>query len=72
MSDTIRTEVGRDDVAQVSVAETSVAEGAAAGEGVGFIDSGAAAFADAETREILNLLGDDAAGGSCCGGSCCA
>lgn len=34
---------------------------------------GAAGFADAESREILNLLGDDAAaaGGSCCGGSCC-
>lgn len=33
--------------------------------------AGAAAFADAETREILNLLGDDADGGSCCGGGCC-
>ena len=33
---------------------------------------GAASFADAETREILNLLGDSEAGGSCCGGSCCA
>lgn len=34
---------------------------------------GAAGFADAESREILNLLGGDAAaGGSCCGGSCCA
>lgn len=32
----------------------------------------AAAFADAEAREILNLLGDSDAGGSCCGGSCCA
>ncbi|MFV0433386.1 MAG: hypothetical protein ACK5LO_05340 [Leucobacter sp.] len=32
---------------------------------------GAAAFADAETREILNLLGETEAGGSCCGGSCC-
>lgn len=31
---------------------------------------GAAAFASAESREILNLLGDDASGGSCCGGSC--
>ncbi|MBL3689883.1 hypothetical protein D3226_07895 [Leucobacter chromiireducens subsp. chromiireducens] len=31
----------------------------------------AASFADAETREILNLLGDSEAGGSCCGGSCC-
>lgn len=34
----------------------------------------AAAFADAESREILNLLGggasaDDA--GGCCGGGCC-
>lgn len=33
---------------------------------------GAASFADAESREILNLLGDQDAGGSCCGGSCCA
>lgn len=33
---------------------------------------GAASFADAETREILNLLGNTPAGGSCCGGSCCA
>ncbi|GAA1322814.1 hypothetical protein ACFSWE_08275 [Leucobacter albus] len=33
--------------------------------------AGAAAFAGAETAEILNLLGDSAAGGSCCGGSCC-
>lgn len=34
---------------------------------------GAASFADAEAREILNLLGDaePGAGGSCCGGSCC-
>ncbi len=35
----------------------------------------AASFADAETREILNLLnsgGQAADGGSCCGGSCCA
>lgn len=32
---------------------------------------GAASFADAEAREILNLLGDAEAGGSCCGGSCC-
>ncbi|WP_157834232.1 hypothetical protein [Leucobacter sp. PH1c] len=31
----------------------------------------AVSFADAETREILNLLGDSEAGGSCCGGSCC-
>ena len=33
--------------------------------------AGAAAFAGAESAEILNLLGDDSAGGSCCGGSCC-
>jgi len=31
---------------------------------------GAAAFASAESREILNLLADGASGGSCCGGSC--
>ncbi|KAM9862756.1 hypothetical protein ACI1US_01331 [Leucobacter sp. BZR 635] len=34
--------------------------------------AGAAAFASAESMEILNLLGGDSAGGSCCGGSCCA
>lgn len=33
--------------------------------------AGVASFADAESREILNLLGDTAEGGSCCGGSCC-
>lgn len=33
--------------------------------------AGAAAFANAEAAEILNLLGDDASGGSCCGGGCC-
>lgn len=33
--------------------------------------AGAAAFANAEAAEILNLLGDTAAGGSCCGGGCC-
>ena len=32
---------------------------------------GAAAFADAEAREILNLLDDAESGGTCCGGSCC-
>jgi hypothetical protein len=32
---------------------------------------GAAGFADAETREILNLLDDAESGGACCGGSCC-
>lgn len=30
----------------------------------------AAAFASAESQEILNLL-NDTQGGSCCGGSCC-
>lgn len=30
----------------------------------------AAAFASAESQEILNLL-NDSQGGSCCGGSCC-
>lgn len=34
-------------------------------------EAGIAAFADAETREILNLLGDQDSGGACCGGSCC-
>lgn len=36
----------------------------------------AASFADAESREILNLLGgntatDDSAESGCCGGGCC-
>lgn len=39
--------------------------------GFGMFVGGAAAFADAETREILNLLGDAEAGGVCCGGTCC-
>ncbi|QIK62675.1 hypothetical protein G7068_05230 [Leucobacter viscericola] len=30
----------------------------------------AAAFASAESQEILNLL-SDSEGGSCCGGGCC-
>lgn len=37
--------------------------------------AGLAAFASAETREILNLLGQTDAGdaeGGCCGGGCCA
>lgn len=67
MSDTARTETveleGRD------------AHGHGASDRFGFSFeasiAGAAAFADAETLEILNLLGDDAAAGSCCGGSCC-
>lgn len=39
--------------------------------GQAFEYQGAAGFADAESREILNLLGDAEAGGTCCGGSCC-
>lgn len=34
--------------------------------------TGAASFADAESREILNLLGEGDSAGACCGGSCCA
>ena len=34
--------------------------------------AGAASFADAESREILNLLGEGDSAGACCGGSCCA
>ncbi|MBL5974041.1 MAG: hypothetical protein D3X82_09860 [Candidatus Leucobacter sulfamidivorax] len=64
MSDTARIEA-----ADIEATEAGEArEIGEAGEAAGF---GAAAFADAETREILNLLGDEAAGGSCCGGSCC-
>lgn len=36
-----------------------------------FFSEGAASFADAETREILNLLGESDAAGGCCGGGCC-
>ena len=32
---------------------------------------GAAGAAASESAEILNLLGDQEAAGSCCGGSCC-
>lgn len=32
---------------------------------------GAASFADAETREILQLLGQSDAADGCCGGGCC-
>lgn len=35
-------------------------------------EAGIAAAASAESAEILNLLGDAEAGGSCCGGSFCA
>ena len=45
------------------------------GEGEGIdVNASIASLADAESREILNLLGDqpEATGGSCCGGSCCA
>ncbi|SDQ26479.1 hypothetical protein [Leucobacter chromiiresistens] len=48
-----------------AAAAPTVAEPTAAYAGL----DGAASFADAESREIMNLLGD---GGSCCGGSCCA
>ncbi|RZT68710.1 hypothetical protein [Leucobacter luti] len=58
MSETTKTT----EPAAATVAETNPATG---------LDT-AAGFADAETREILNLLGDTPAGGSCCGGSCCA
>lgn len=56
MTDTTKT------VAAETAAQTSPAAG---------LES-AAGFADAETREILNLLGDAEAGATCCGGSCCA
>lgn len=32
----------------------------------------AATFAGAESREILNLLGEQETAGACCGGGCCA
>ncbi|WP_125098784.1 hypothetical protein [Leucobacter chromiireducens] len=55
---------------QNAPAETAAATAPAGLESAGGLES-AAGFADAETREILNLLGDSEAGGSCCGGSCC-
>ncbi|PII82838.1 hypothetical protein BMH32_03935 [Leucobacter sp. OLJS4] len=62
MSDTTKETALSDEAASAVIAADAVFES-------GF---GAAGFADAESREILNLLGDDAAaGGSCCGGSCC-
>jgi len=39
-------------------------------EAVRVVES-AASFADAETREILKLLGDSGADSGCCGGTCC-
>lgn len=33
--------------------------------------AGVTGFVDAETREILNLLGEAEAEGGCCGGGCC-
>ncbi len=63
----------RETVAEASSVET---ESAAADVSIDQEDGGAfvgaASFADAESREILNLLADGSAGGSCCGGSCCA
>lgn len=56
-----------DDKQTRTVADEAQATEAAGGEGF----AGAASFADAESREILSLLGDDASGGTCCGGSCC-
>ena len=52
---------------------TTPADPAAPGTAVPHSDAGigAASFASAESREILNLLGDSESGGSCCGGSCC-
>ncbi|GAA1794832.1 MULTISPECIES: hypothetical protein [Leucobacter] len=62
MSDTTKETALSDEAASAVIAADAAFES-------GF---GAAGFADAESREILNLLGDDAAaGGSCCGGSCC-
>lgn len=52
-----------------TAAETTAATAAETNPAAGL--ESAASFADAETREILNLLGDSEAGGSCCGGSCC-
>lgn len=56
------------DTARIESADIDAPEAGEADAPAGF---GAAAFADAETREILNLLGDESSGGACCGGSCC-
>lgn len=50
--------------------ETQTVPTVTAAEGFN-LDAGIAGAAAAETAEILNLLGDQASGGSCCGGSCC-
>lgn len=47
------------------------AEAVAPEEAANAMFGGAASFASAESIEILNLLGNDADGGSCCGGGCC-
>lgn len=57
------------DQKSTTVAAAPTADDSAYGADAGL--QGAASFADAESREILNLLGD-ADAGSCCGGSCCA
>lgn len=54
-----------------AAAETNPAAGLDGASLDGASLDGAASFADAETREILNLLGDSDGAGSCCGGSCC-
>lgn len=59
MSEPTRTDIA--EVEHASAAELNPEAGIA----------GAAAFADAETREILNLLGEQDSGGACCGGGCC-
>lgn len=66
MSDTTRTH----DTATIDTATTRTAERAHEFNFDASI-AGAAAFANAEMMEILNLLGDDASGGACCGGDCC-
>jgi hypothetical protein len=58
-----------DGTSDTAVAESPEAAGSSALDASAGLAS-AAAFASAESREILNLL-EDSDGGSCCGGGCC-
>lgn len=56
---------------QTDTANTEAASAAASEAPNVDFAAGAAAFAGAESAEILNLLANGEGGGSCCGGGCC-
>lgn len=58
----------RTDTTPAAVETTAPATGFVTDPAAGL--GSAAAFASAESQEILNLL-NDSQGGTCCGGSCC-